>query len=235
LSEINDWVQAHGDELRAAWAHTVPRLPSYVTLRRVVLRVEVQQVEAAVAAYSQQLPDPLLLSSASFSAGCGSGLQGQALEGKTVRGPLAHGEPRTDLVSLVRHGDGRVLAQARIPTSLREQTVVPQVLAGRDLTGRVIAVDARHTHSALAQQILDQHGDDLMIVKRNQPQLWEAVDILFQAPPLSRDIEDWCQTWTVHQGHGRLEIRTLAASALLADYVNWPGVYWVLQRTCQQD
>lgn len=234
LSEIHDWVQAHGEELLAAWADSVARLPSYATLRRVVLQVDVQQVEAAVAAYSQQLSDPLSVSSPSLPAGRGSDLRGQALDGKTVRGPLAHGEPRTDLVSLVQHGDGRVLAQARIPLPVPEQTVVPQVLAGRDLTAVVITVDALHTHPALAQQILDQHGDYLMIVKRNQPQLWEAIDVLFQAPPLSRDIEDRCQIRTVSKGHGRLEIRTLTASALLADYVNWPGAYWVLQRTCQR-
>ena len=234
LSEIHAWVQAHGDELLAPWGQRVPRLPSYATLRRVVVQVDVQQVETAVAAHSQQLPDPGLASAPACPAEPGSALQGQALDGKTARGPLAHGEPRTDLVSLVRHRDGRVLAQARVPLLRREQTVVPQLLAGRDLTGVVITVDALHTHPALAQQILDQHGAYLMIVKRNQPQVWEAIDILFQSPPLPCDLEDRCQSRTVNKGHGRLEIRTLTASALLADYVNWPGAYWVLQRTCQR-
>jgi predicted transposase YbfD/YdcC len=234
LSEISDWVQAHGDELRAAWASSVSRLPSYATLRRVVLQVDVQQVEAAVAAHSQQLPDLPAGPAVPPTAVGGSHVQGQALDGKTVRGPLAHGERRTDLVSLVRHGDGRVLAQARVPPAQREQTVVAQILAGRDLRGVVITVDALHTHPALAQQILNQHGDYLMIVKHNQPQLWEAIDILFQAPPLPRDIEDRRQIRTVQKGHGRLEVRNLAASALLADYVNWPGAYWVLQRTTQR-
>ena len=234
LSEIHAWVQAHGDELVAHWGSAVPRLPSYATLRRVVLQVDVQQVESAVAAHGQQCADSLAASALAGPAGPGRDMQGQALDGKTVRGPLAHGEPRTDLVSLVRHEDGQVLAQARIPPQRGEPAVVSQVLAGRDLTGIVITVDALHTHPALAQQIRDQHGDYLMIVKRNQPQLWEAIDILFQAPPLPRDIEDRCQTRTVQKGHGRLEIRTLTASALLADYVNWPGAYWVLQRTCQR-
>lgn len=234
LSEIHAWVQAHGNELVAHWGQAVPRLPSYATLRRVAVQVDVQQVERAVAAHSQQSADSLAASARVGSAEPGRDLQGQALDGKTVRGPLAHGEPRTDLVSLVRHEDGQVLAQARIPCGHREQTVVSQVLVGRDLRGIVITVDALHTHPALAQQIRDQHGDYLMIVKRNQPQLWEDIATLFQAPPLPRDVEDRCQTRTVQKGHGRLEIRTLTASALLADYVHWPGAYWVLQRTCQR-
>lgn len=37
-----------------------------------------------------------------------------------------------------------------------------------------------------------------------------------------------------NKGHGCVETRTLVSSALLNQYLDWPGVCQVLQRTCQR-
>ena len=72
-----------------------------------------------------------------------------------ARGIRADGDKEI-LVSVAGHGDGLVLGQAKVDIKTNEITVVPPLLAGRDLQGVVITTDAMHTQRALAQQILDQ-------------------------------------------------------------------------------
>ena len=62
-------------------------------------------------------------------------------------------------------------------------TAVPSLLADQDLRGTVTTLDALLTQPPRAQQILDQHGHDLMIVKDNQPTLYAAIELLFDLPP----------------------------------------------------
>jgi predicted transposase YbfD/YdcC len=61
-----------------------------------------------------------------------------------------------------------------------------------------------------------------MAVKENHPLLWEDLETLFA------DRAFVAQTGTTaHQvagGHGRVEVRTLRASAALVGYTHWPGL-----------
>lgn len=71
-------------------------------------------------------------------------LQGLALDGKAVRGVGRRGHP-CQLVSLVAHGSGNVLAQAAVARKRDERSVVPQLLEGRNLHATVLTMDALHT------------------------------------------------------------------------------------------
>ena len=46
------------------------------------------------------------------------------------------------------------------------------------LAGRVLTMDALLTQRAIAQDILDRHGDYLMVVKDNQPTLRADISLL---------------------------------------------------------
>lgn len=61
-----------------------------------------------------------------------------------------------------------------------------------------------------------------MVVKDNQPRLLTDVAQLFQRRPGPG--QDLRTTVQVSKGHGRLETRTLSASADLSDYSDWPGL-----------
>jgi predicted transposase YbfD/YdcC len=164
----------------------------------------------------------------------GQVLRGQAVDGKDVRGVRAHGNPHF-LVSLVRHGSAYVLGQAVVDEKTNEITAVPALLAGRDLRGTVTTMDALLTQWAVAQQILDQHGHYLMVVKKNQHHLYRAIEVLFQTPPVpARPGEVLVYEYHGRKEHGRLEQRTLESSIALNTYVNWPGVAQVLRRTCRR-
>jgi predicted transposase YbfD/YdcC len=232
MLDIADWAQQHGAELIAQLEPKCPRIPSVATLRRVLQDVDAPTMEQQVAEHNLAL-DAADLTAGSVSVLNGQVLRGQSVDGKDVRGVRAHGNPHF-LVSLVRHGSAYVLGQAVVDEKTNEITAVPALLAGRNLSGTVTTMDALLTQSALARQILNQDGHYLMIVKQNQPNLYRAIELLFQRPPVpARPAE--ALVYSYHgKEHGRLEQRTLESSIALNGYLDWPGVAQVLRRTCRR-
>jgi predicted transposase YbfD/YdcC len=223
---IGQWVGEHAADLRSQLGLVNRALPSPSTLRRALRSVDVAALEAHLTQFTQELPPPPGPSPA-------AAWQGQAVDGKAVRGAQAHGE-KVHLVSLVQHQPALIHKQLRVATKSNEITAVPDLLRGCDLQGIVITLDAHLTQQAIAQQILDQHGHYLMVVKANQPSVYAAIELLF-APPWQPDPEDDYQRHTrLEKGHGRLETRTLERTSALNDYLDWPGVGQVLRRECER-
>jgi hypothetical protein len=83
--------------------------------------------------------------------------------------------------------------------------------------------------------ILELEGDYLMVVKKNQPALYEFLELLFSLPAHPADHELWDQVGpTSEKGHGRLETRTLICGAAHIEDVDWPGVAQVIRRECER-
>ena len=229
ITAINSWIYEHSAELIAALQPTKRRIPSYATIRRLVINIDITALEQHIAAHDQALDQD------DATVGCLTGAdgtvwRGQAVDGKAVRGASAHGST-VHLVSVVRHESGYVLQQCRVTDKSNEITAVPELLKGHDLTGTVTTMDALLTQRSIAQQILQQGGQYLMIVKENQPTLYAAIELLFQEPLLLRGNTDLLRFREEGKAHGRHETRLLESSIALNDYVDWPGVGQVLRRT----
>jgi len=87
-------------------------------------------------------------------------------------------------------------------------------------------MDALLTQRHVAQTIVDQGGDDVMIVKENQPQLRADIALVFAQPPWG-DVQESAST--VDMGQGRVAQRTLTTSTALAGLSAWPGLAQVFQ------
>src|SRR5919202_233373 len=223
---IGQWVTEHTTELQQELGLPAQPLPSTATLRRALRRLDVTALEARLTQFTQDLPVPPSPPSKRH-------YQGQAVDGKAVRGAQAQGA-KVHLVSLVQHGTGLVRKQVRVREKSNEITAVTLLLQDLDLHGTVTTMDALLTQRTLAQHILDQHGHYLMVVKENQPALYAAIELLFRVPPPPAETDHLDQVTTVEKGHGRLETRTLERSCAVNDVVAWPGVGQVLRRTCQR-
>jgi predicted transposase YbfD/YdcC len=168
------------------------------------------------------------------AAGAPTPLVGQAIDGKNLRGVGRDGQPCL-LVSLVEHTSATVLAQEQVARKRDQRSAVPVLLAGRDLRGKVITLDALHTLKPTARLILDQDGDYLMVVKKNQRTLYEFLDMLFSLPAHPADHQVWDQIGpTSEKGHRRLETRTLISGNAHIEDVDWPGVAQVIRRECER-
>lgn len=225
---IAQWAQLHGPAILAALKAGYGHIPSPSTFYRTLHRVDIEALEAFVTAYGQGIARQMAEAHTDRLRG-GTCWHAVAADGKDVRGAAKHG-PKVHLVSLVEHGSGLVLGQRRVPDKAYEPYALSHLLDGRDLTGTVITMDALYTHADMAQQILDQGGHYFMVVKNNQPLLREDIASLFAQEPLPGETR-WEHT-THGKGHGRLETRRVASSELLNDYLDWPGVGQVVERTC---
>jgi predicted transposase YbfD/YdcC len=229
---IASWVAEHAAALLVWLRPERERLPSESTLRRALRRVDVVALEQRLAQYTCPIavaaePQLAIISS------LGEILQGQALDGKAVRGACAHGQP-THLVSLVQHTSAVTLAQVAVEQKRNEISAAPALLLGRAGPGTVTTMDALLTQRSLAEQIEREGGYYLMVVKRNQRRLYDDLALFFQLPAIAADHEQSDRVQTVTKRHGRLETRTLECSTAGADYLVWPGIAQIMRRTCER-
>ena len=223
VAAIAQWADRQRRPLLRAFQPARGRLPSKSTLRRALQRIDVAALERHVAAVVAAAP--------------------RRAASRGARRPCHRRQacPRRRCARAARPcwsvwwriADAQVVAQTAVAHKRHESQAVPVVLDGRDLHGMVITMDAGLTHPKLARQILAQGGDYLMVVKRNQRQLYDELSWFFDTPPLPCD-RPWRMERTVNKGHGRLETRELTCTDDLDDYVRWPGVQQVLQRECER-
>lgn len=136
-----------------------------------------------------------------------------ALDGKTLRGSRKQGAPGVHLRSALAHHVGVTLAQQAVADKTNAITAVETVLRQLVLTGRVVTMDALLTQTTVAQTIVDAGGDDVMIVKANQPHLRADIELIFAEPPVG-DHQETADSFD--SGHGRIEPRRLTTSQALA-------------------
>lgn len=122
------------------------------------------------------------------------------------------------------------LAQIAAADKTNEIGTVLDLLGKLVVEGHVFTTDALLTQRELAGEILDRDGGFVFIVKRNQPQLYNDIEILFEPPRPRLKGESWATAETPDAGHGRIERRRLQASTKLNEYVDWPGVEQVFAR-----
>jgi predicted transposase YbfD/YdcC len=149
------------------------------------------------------------------------------MDGKTLRGTIEPGQTRgVHLLAVYGVESGVVLKQVNVLSKENEISAAPKVLAGLELTGKVVTGDAMFTQRDLSSQIVEAGGQYLWRVKDNQPHLRADIERLFGpekvplgSAPLPTDFQS---VTTTRKGHGRLETHTLTSSALLNATSDWP-------------
>lgn len=114
-----------------------------------------------------------------------------------------------------------------------ELAVAPMLLKMLPLSGRLVTGDALYCQRGLCQEINNAGGDYLIIVKRNQPRLYDEIALVFMEPPPGEVFV----TAEQRDRHGdRHEVRRIWSTTALQDYLDWPGAKQVcrIQREYEQ-
>ena len=217
-SAIAEWGRNYGIGMAHALGFT-HNTPCAATLHTVFRHVDRDAVEATLGAWAESV---VISTPPAPSAGEAA----IALDGKTLRGSRKQGAPGVHLLSALSHHLGLTLAQQAVDAKTNEITQVETVLRQLVLKDRVVTMDALLTQRHIAQTIVDQGGDYVMIVKENQPQLRADIELVFMLPPAGDRQET---TRTVDSGHGRIEQRNLTTSEALVGYSDWPGLAQVFE------
>ena len=207
-SAIAEWGRHDGVHIaRALGFRHLP--PCAATLHLIFRRLDCAEFEAPRGAWAEGVM-------ASMPPGTGRPSVAEpavALDGKPLRGSRQQGAPGGHLLSALAHQVGVTLAQQAVADKTNEITAVETVLSQLVLTGRVVTMDALLTQTAVAQTIVDAGGDDVMIVKANQPHLRADIELTFAEPPVG-DHQETADSIDI--GHGRLEPRRLTTRQALA-------------------
>jgi len=110
---------------------------------------------------------------------------------------------------------------------------MPDLFADLTIAGHVFTMDALLTQQDIAETIVENRGDHVMIAKDDQPTLRADIATLFEpehcTPGFSPLPKDSREETTINKGHGRLEYRTAQTSTALNEYLDRPGVHQVFR------
>ncbi len=104
--------------------------------------------------------------------------------------------------------------------------IAEALLDSIDVKGRVLTGDALYCQRWLCQRMVNEEGDYLVMVKRNQKSLYEDVELCFEPPAPGMNYR-CAETFNVHGN--RIERRRLWATDVLKNYLDWPGHTQVLK------
>jgi hypothetical protein len=177
---IGQW----GEDQEISWVHQLGFTRKPIKsggIRKVLMALDVKAFEAALTRWVEAhlgrsiatTPEPLMALS---------------LDGKTARGSFDGLEKAVHLLSLVAQETGLTVAQMAVPDGVEDKTnehkAALQLLDEKDLKGCLISGDAMFCQRDLSQQILDDGGHFLWLVKDNQPTLLDDIQAAL-APPVS--------------------------------------------------
>lgn len=138
--------------------------------------------------------------------------QGQviALDGKQLR--RSHdktlGKSAIHMVSAWATLNHIVLGQVKVSAKSNEITAIPKLLKLLDISNCIITIDGIGTQTEIVSQIVEQGGDYLLPVKKNQATLYEDIALFFKLAQ-QNEFQKVSHTYhrTVDNRHGRMEIR----------------------------
>lgn len=140
---INDWLKSYKEELLALFKPTKNRLPSYSTIRRVLLNLDYEAYSLCLSRFFEIKPLP------------GETI---ALDGKVLRGSYSHDTSASkteshraiQLVSVYVVERGLILPIQPVDKKSNEITALPPVLKTLARRGVVFAFDALNTQKNLS-------------------------------------------------------------------------------------
>ena len=199
----DNWVAVETfGKAKAEWFHTILKLPngipSHDTYRLLFMLLDKNAFGACFTNWIQAIEQ--------ITTG-----QVIAIDGKTAR--ASHDgnkfKKATHMVSAWATTNGLVLGQVAVPDKTNEILAIPELLYLLNLTDCLVTIDALGCQKEIAEQIVDQGGDYLLMAKGNQPYLHEDIAHLFDEG-LATNFKslDHGYASDESQGHGRHEKRS---------------------------
>lgn len=140
-------------------------VPSHDTLGRVFSRLDSVEFYAAMQDWMSEVAGSLKGETVAF-------------DGKTLRGSFDSGSSKSALHSVSAWACGLRLCLGlnSVDCKSNEIPAVQDLIDMLDLQGAVVTVDAMHCQKATAEKIIDKGADYIMIVKGNQPTVYQELN-----------------------------------------------------------
>jgi len=126
------------------------------------------------------------------------------IDGKTIRGSKSHEHKAYHVVSVWCAENQITLGEVKTAEKSNEITAVPEVLDIVDVSGSIVTADAMSCQTDIVIKLTEKEADYIIGLKKNQPNLYEAVEEYFLYNPKSALC---AKEYAVEKGHGRIEKR----------------------------
>lgn len=154
LSAIARLGRTYGTPLAHALGFRRGKTPAKSTLSEILRAVDVQLLEEALSRWVRsRLP---------------ADLEQLSLDGKTLKGSREGELPAQHLLAAYAPQVQAVVAQMRVQATTNEHKAALQLLGVLPLAGKVVVGDAIFCQRDLAEQVIEQGGDYVFVVKDNQ-------------------------------------------------------------------
>lgn len=151
LRQVAHWGQSLPPELKRQLGNRHGRMPSYGTLRRVLIKLDSQCLARRLQTWAEAVAATLPVTAEPT---------GVALDGKTLRGSRQSDkdEPALQVLNAALHPLGLALHSQAIAPQTNEIGALPAMLAELCLKGRVVTTDALLTQREATEAILEKGG-----------------------------------------------------------------------------
>ena len=134
-----------------------------------------------------------------------------AIDGKTLRHSYARGGDKKaiHMVSAWATSQRLVLGQVKVDKKSNEITAIPALLKVLELNGSIVTIDALGCQRSIVKSIVEQEGDYIITLKKNQLSLSARVEELFKQA-IRQGFSGFTHTaysTNKESNHGRSEIR----------------------------
>ena len=165
---LERFVERHRRTLIKLLALKHGTVPSYSTLRRMMIDVDYAKLNSAFNNWAQEQPRPR-----------GAAIAG---DGKSLRNTVSNGDNDKQnfisMVSLFSQEQGVVVATAIMENKKESEIcVIQQLLSQLNLENHVFTMDALHCQKKTVEAIVESNNDYIIKVKKNQPKLQEAIKV----------------------------------------------------------
>ena len=173
-------------------------IPSHDTIARVFSRLNPEQFQKCFLSWIQ-------------SISCLNSGEVIALDGKTLRHSydLGGNKKAIHMVSAWATSQRLVLGQVKVDKKSNEITAIPALLKVLKLNGSIVTIDAMGCQKSIVKSIVEQGGDYVITLKKNQPSLYARVEELFKQA-IKQGFSGFTHTaysTKKETNHGRSEIR----------------------------
>ncbi|MBO3462597.1 ISAs1 family transposase [Aetokthonos hydrillicola Thurmond2011] len=188
-------------------------IPSHDTFARVFARLDPEQFQKSFINWIQSV----------------SKLTNQeivAIDGKTLRGSYdtSNNKAAINMVSAWATANSLVLGQVKVDDQSNEITAIPKLLKVLCLQGCIVTIDAIGCQKEIVKQIVEQGGDYVITLKKNQPSLYGQVESLFESV-IKQDFQgiEYSDFRKDESGHGRHEIRQCVMLSNIQELIDPDG------------
>jgi hypothetical protein len=149
------WAREHWSALWQAVGFRSPHCPVYSTVWTLLHQLDADTVDRLIGNWVEEL--------------LGQPPGGVSVDGKSLRGSRRGELPGLKLVALAQHELGTVLAQRQLADGEGDVPAALALVRDVPLKGRVVTLDAGLLNAEATQIVTAQGGDDVGVVKENQP------------------------------------------------------------------